>query len=187
MTRMGRTVPSPRAWRIAGMEVVLIVLGAFVGALSTGGVQAWDAWRQQRLRRKVAARIILGDLYVSEAMFELVLQHDRWPDRLDIQSANHDMARVAWVVPWRCGGVGVGARRRLVQQPAPDRVNGPRSVWASTSRRSVIAATSASWFRSLESRGKRRTLIAVAAARELAGFCWAIAGSPKDQMGRAAQ
>ena len=29
------------------------------------------------------------------------------------------------------------------------------------------------WTR-LEARGKRRTLIAVAAARELAGFCWAI-------------
>jgi len=29
------------------------------------------------------------------------------------------------------------------------------------------------WTR-LEARGKRRTIIAVAAARELAGFCWAI-------------
>jgi transposase len=28
---------------------------------------------------------------------------------------------------------------------------------------------------SMEARGKRRTIIAVAAARELAGFCWAIA------------
>jgi len=26
----------------------------------------------------------------------------------------------------------------------------------------------------MEQRGKRRTIIAVAAARELAGFCWAI-------------
>lgn len=68
------------------MEAVLIVLGAFVGALATGGVQTWDAWRERQLSRKVAARIILGDLYVAEAMFELVLQHDRWPDRLDFQA-----------------------------------------------------------------------------------------------------
>ena len=32
-------------------------------------------------------------------------------------------------------------------------------------------------WRRLERRGKRRTLIAVAVARELAGFCWAIAGT----------
>jgi hypothetical protein len=31
-----------------------------------------------------------------------------------------------------------------------------------------------SW-RRMERRGKRRTLIAVAVARQLAGFCWAIA------------
>ena len=30
------------------------------------------------------------------------------------------------------------------------------------------------WSR-MEERGKRRTIIAVAAARELAGFCWAVA------------
>jgi hypothetical protein len=35
------------------------------------------------------------------------------------------------------------------------------------------AAPAPHWTR-LEARAKRRTIIAVAAARELAGFCWAI-------------
>jgi transposase len=31
------------------------------------------------------------------------------------------------------------------------------------------------WHRLAEERGKRRTIVAVAVARELAGFCWALA------------
>jgi transposase len=31
------------------------------------------------------------------------------------------------------------------------------------------------WQRLAETRGKRRTIVAVAVARELAGFCWALA------------
>ena len=34
------------------------------------------------------------------------------------------------------------------------------------------------WQRLDGARGKRRTLVAVAVARELAGFCWAIAKTP---------
>ena len=67
-------------------EVALLVLGAVVGALSTGGVQAWDANRQRRDRRRVAARMILGDLYVLEAGIEVILEHSRWPDRFDTQA-----------------------------------------------------------------------------------------------------
>ena len=68
------------------VEVLLVVLGAFVGAVATGGVTAWDAWRQRRVRRRVAARLILGDLYVVEAAVELTLEQHRWPDRLDLES-----------------------------------------------------------------------------------------------------
>lgn len=66
------------------MEFVLVVLGAVIGAASTGGVQAWDAWRIRRLRRMVAARVIQGDLYITEAMLEMILKHKAWPDRLDL-------------------------------------------------------------------------------------------------------
>ena len=31
------------------------------------------------------------------------------------------------------------------------------------------------WHRLADERGKRRTIVAVAVARELAGFCWALA------------
>lgn len=66
------------------MELVLVVLGAVIGAAATGGVQSWDAWRTRRLRRMVAARVIQGDLYVAEAMLEIVFRSKRWPDRLDL-------------------------------------------------------------------------------------------------------
>jgi hypothetical protein len=68
------------------MDALLIVVGAIVGAVSTGGVSAFDAWRQRRVRRRVAARVILGDLYVLEASVEVILEAKRWPDRFDLSS-----------------------------------------------------------------------------------------------------
>ena len=65
-------------------QVSLVVLGAIIGAAATGGVQLRVARKQRLLQRKVAARAILGDLYVTEQMLELVLRRRRWPDRLDI-------------------------------------------------------------------------------------------------------
>lgn len=61
-----------------------MVAGAIVGAAATGGVQAWDAWQRRRLQRMVAARVVLGDLYITEAMLEIVLKQGAWPDRLDL-------------------------------------------------------------------------------------------------------
>jgi hypothetical protein len=37
------------------------------------------------------------------------------------------------------------------------------------------------WRRLAEQRGKRRTIVAVAVARELTGFCWALANSDRDR------
>src|SRR3954471_5154708 len=68
------------------MEALLVVFGALVGALATGGVTAWDSWRIRRIQRRVAARLILGDLYVAEAVVEVVLKYQRWPDRLDLET-----------------------------------------------------------------------------------------------------
>ncbi len=66
--------------------LLLVVLGALVGALSTGGVAAWDAWRQRQERRRVAARVILGDLYVLGDGLKVIMKVGRWPDRLDLQA-----------------------------------------------------------------------------------------------------
>jgi hypothetical protein len=69
------------------MEVVLIVIGAVIGAAATGGVTAWDARRERRLRRTIAARVVLGDLFITEAMLEIVLKYQAWPDRVDLAPA----------------------------------------------------------------------------------------------------
>jgi hypothetical protein len=60
------------------MTFALVVFGAIVGALATGGVSFYGEWRDRRLSRKVAARLILGDLYLAEGGAEVVLQADRW-------------------------------------------------------------------------------------------------------------
>jgi len=65
-------------------EAALIVLGSIVGAVATGGVSAWDAWRRRTAERRVAARLILGDLYVLEEACRIVLESGIWPDRVDI-------------------------------------------------------------------------------------------------------
>lgn len=81
---------------------------------------------------------------------------------------------------------GSGHARRLLVEAAWHYRKAPRIAKALTERQdgqpaeAVAVAWSAqqrlhrTWAR-LEARAKRRTIIAVAAARELAGFCWAIA------------
>jgi transposase len=81
---------------------------------------------------------------------------------------------------------GSGHARRLLVEAAWHYRKAPRIAKALTERQNgqpaeaVAVAWSAlqrlhrTWAR-LEARAKRRTLIAVAAARELAGFCWAVA------------
>src|SRR4051794_12429171 len=56
-----------RRWHAAPMsDAALVVLGGVVGALATGGIQWLDALRQRRVTRRVAARLILGDMYVLD-------------------------------------------------------------------------------------------------------------------------
>jgi hypothetical protein len=92
--------------RLGGVEeVALIVLGAIVGALSTGGVAAWESWREREVRRRVAARLILGDLYVIEAASKMIIKSQRWPDRFDLDPAldtwrESRPALAAGVKPW---------------------------------------------------------------------------------------
>ena len=63
---------------------MLLLVGAAAGAFGAGSVNSVDAWRQRRLNRRVAARLILGDLYVLEAGLELIETKRLWPHRLDL-------------------------------------------------------------------------------------------------------
>jgi hypothetical protein len=58
----------------------LVVFGAIVGALSTGGASMFAELRDRRLKRKVAARLILGDLYLAEGGADEVLRVGSWAD-----------------------------------------------------------------------------------------------------------
>ncbi|HEY4809626.1 MAG TPA: hypothetical protein VIH71_01085 [Solirubrobacteraceae bacterium] len=60
------------------MTFVLVVFGAIVGALSTGGASWYAELRDRRLKRKVAARLILGDLYLAEGGADEVLRVGSW-------------------------------------------------------------------------------------------------------------
>lgn len=68
-------------------DVGLILVGAFGGAVATGAATVLVNWRARQNARRVAARLILGDLYVLEAMTELVAEWERWPDRLDLDAS----------------------------------------------------------------------------------------------------
>jgi hypothetical protein len=64
-------------------SVGLVVLGAVIGAAATGGIQAWTGARQRRRERKVAARAILGDLFLTEGFLRGVLNYGQWPVAFD--------------------------------------------------------------------------------------------------------
>jgi hypothetical protein len=57
-----------------------LLVAALIGALATGGVRlVLDLLNVQR-RRRVAARILMGDLYLLEQLIPHVLRIGRWPD-----------------------------------------------------------------------------------------------------------
>jgi hypothetical protein len=60
-------------------QVGLIVLGSVIGAVATGGVGLYAERRRERLARKVAARLILGDLYLVEALADAAAEQRFWP------------------------------------------------------------------------------------------------------------
>jgi hypothetical protein len=53
--------------------------GIVVGALMSGAVQLGVEALAEKKRRRVASRMIQGDIYVAEAVFELMLDKKRWP------------------------------------------------------------------------------------------------------------
>ena len=67
----------------------------------------------------------------------------------------------------RAPAKGQTLRRRQEGQPAPI----SQIAWQAQRRLHRV------WRRLATQRGKRRTIVAVAVARELAGFCWALANA----------
>jgi len=65
------------------MTLVLVVLGAIVGALATGGVSFYAEIRRQRVARKVAARLIHGELSRVEAIASILLRRGAWDRPFD--------------------------------------------------------------------------------------------------------
>ncbi|HTA35549.1 MAG TPA: hypothetical protein VK761_02440, partial [Solirubrobacteraceae bacterium] len=65
------------------MQFGLVVLGAIVGALSTGGVSFYTDYRRRHNERKVAARVILGDLYIVDLIGTRTTERGRWPENYE--------------------------------------------------------------------------------------------------------
>ena len=57
------------------------LIGIVAGAVATGAVQTWHRSRDRKLASKVAARLILGDLYVAEHAIGRIVEGGRWPMR----------------------------------------------------------------------------------------------------------
>lgn len=62
------------AWLTVGVGLG----SALLGALAAGGVQVVLSVRDRRLRRRVAAMSVLGDVAVAEAAFQLLAERREW-------------------------------------------------------------------------------------------------------------
>jgi hypothetical protein len=62
-------------------DLLLALTGIVVGALATGGLQILQAWRDRRLRARVAARLLTGELYVARVNLGRIAEEGRWPDK----------------------------------------------------------------------------------------------------------
>jgi hypothetical protein len=49
--------------------VLIAIGGALFGALASGGIQLYLNIREKVDRKRVAARLVLGDIYVAELVF----------------------------------------------------------------------------------------------------------------------
>ena len=55
-------------------ELIAALIGVVAGALASGAVQSWQQARDRALGARVAARVILGDLYAGEDDAKRVLR-----------------------------------------------------------------------------------------------------------------
>jgi hypothetical protein len=65
---------------------------AVVGALAAGGVQIWQAAKERKRRRKIAALVVVRDIMVGEKAFRDLAQKRRWWD----QENRFDQALETW-------------------------------------------------------------------------------------------
>jgi hypothetical protein len=59
-------------------QLLAALIGIVVGAGASGGVQAWLRWHDRRLAGRVAARLILGDLFLAETSVRQVIERRHW-------------------------------------------------------------------------------------------------------------
>jgi hypothetical protein len=64
-----------------------ILLAAVFGALAAGGADIYVRLNEGASERRVASRLILGDLYFFEPAFNHVLAEHRWPSHLDLSES----------------------------------------------------------------------------------------------------
>lgn len=62
-------------------ELLAALIGIVAGAIATGAVQTWHRSRDRKLASKVAARLILGDLYLAEHNVVRLLEAGKWPEQ----------------------------------------------------------------------------------------------------------
>jgi hypothetical protein len=64
-------------------EIVAGLIGVIAGGLVTGAIQLFQAWQDRRLATKIAARLILIDLYEAANYVETALKGGRWAHHPD--------------------------------------------------------------------------------------------------------
>jgi hypothetical protein len=60
-------------------DVIVALAGVVAGALANGGIQTVQYAQDRKRAAKVAARLILGDLYIAEHGAANMIKHGYWP------------------------------------------------------------------------------------------------------------
>jgi hypothetical protein len=86
-------------------ELFAALIGLVAGGLVTGAVQVFQTSQARRLKRRVAARLISGDLITAELLTDAILEHDRWPS----PPMSFDAERDRWFAQREAFAAGVSA------------------------------------------------------------------------------
>jgi hypothetical protein len=60
-------------------ELVAGLIGVVAGGLVTGAVELFQTWKDRQVKRRVAARLIAGDLMTAQQLVKLIVEKKRWP------------------------------------------------------------------------------------------------------------
>ena len=64
-------------------ELLIALTGIVAGALASGGLQTLQAVRERKMRVRVAARLLNGDLYLAEHSLKEIAERGKWPDKTE--------------------------------------------------------------------------------------------------------